>query len=313
MQLRNLIVLILAWLFMAATCERPVDLDIEKPKDRIVLSSIFTLGEKVKVEVSRSKNIFEDIPDEDFADAHVSIFQGTELIEELVFVIPPQEHIRPYFTTTIFEPQPSITYTIKAEVDGFDPVFAHSFIPIPVPITSFSVTSLEERPATNGYSILYDYDIFFDFDDPISEENYYHLNIFQEIIERQITNIGDPGPDTTITKIWKRANLELDKPGVVSDAIVGGLLFADNPCPEGFDFNLSIEIVPELNQSLGKAFVEFRTVSKEYYLFYNSFNRRQNQKDGPFTDPITVFNNIENGQGYFAGYNATQDSVFIEF
>lgn len=313
MQVRNLIVLILAWLFMGATCERPVDLEIEEPKARIVLSSAFTLGEKVKVIVSKTQSLFSPDEPEYLANAQVSIYQSDQLIEELVLIVPPEERIYPYFTTINFEPQPSITYTIKAMVNGFEPVFATSFIPEPIPITKFELSNLEAIQGSNIYSILYEYDIFFNFDDPLGKENYYHLNIFQELLEFEVTNTGDTNPDTNIiNKTWKRANLELDMPSVISDAIIGGLLFTDKPAAEGFNFMLNIEIVPEY-QLLGKVFVEFRTVSAEYYLFYSSFNRRQNQKDGPFTDPITVFNNIQNGQGYFAGYNAIQDSVSIQF
>ncbi len=293
---------------MGATCERPVDLQIKDPDARILLSSAFTLGEKVRVEVSKTQNLFDYSAPEYLADAKVSLYQDEKLIEELVLIVPSLERIRPYFTTSFFEPLPSIVYTIKAEVNGFDDVFAHSFVPESVPVTQFEVSNLVLNPGSESFRMLYEYDILFDFEDPIEQNNYYHLNIFQELLQYTLND----GGDTVITdKTWVRANIDIDSPNVVADAMQGGLLLKDHPFEDGYQFQLSVEITPEF-QLLGKAFVELRTVSKEYYLFYSTFSRRQNQKDGPFSDPITVFNNIENGQGYFAGYNISQDSVSIE-
>ena len=86
----------------------------------------------------------------------------------------------------------------------------------------------------------------------------------------------------------------------------------NNPSEEGYRFQISVEILPEF-EALGQIFAELRTVSEEYYLYYSTFSRQQNQSDGPFNDPIVIFNNVENGHGYFAGYNFTQDSVSLSF
>jgi len=307
MQINKLTYVLMAWLFMGATCERPVDLQIEDPDARIVLSSAFTLGEKVKVSVSKTQSLFDYSPPEYLADAAVSLYQGNELIEELVLVVPSQERIRPYYTSVFFEPLSAITYTVKAEVSGFKDVFAHSFIPESVPISQLEISGLLESPGSETYRTLYEYDVLLNFEDPQKEDNYYHLNIFQELLEYHINEDGD----TIINKTWQRAEIHVDSPDAVSDAMIGGVLLKNNPLEEnGYNFHLGIEIAPEF-QLIGKVFVELRTVSKEYYLFYSTFSRRQNQSNGPFSEPITVFNNIENGQGYFAGYSSIQDSISV--
>jgi hypothetical protein len=60
-------------------------------------------------------------------------------------------------------------------------------------------------------------------------------------------------------------------------------------------------------------FAELRTVSEEYYLYYNSLSRQRTGNNGPFADPVMIYGNVENGQGIFAGYNASVDSVAIQF
>ncbi len=98
---------------------------------------------------------------------------------------------------------------------------------------------------------------------------------------------------------------------VLEASIGGGLLLEDNPFMDGLTFRVSIEVSPEF-QLIGKVFAELRTVSEEYYLFHTSVTRSQGQEDGPFTEPVTIFNNVTNGHGIFAGYNASRDSTSLE-
>jgi hypothetical protein len=153
------------------------------------------------------------------------------------------------------------------------------------------------------------YSVALDFDDPVAETNYYHLNIFQEVFTFSLNEAGDTIVDD---RSLIRADIDLDNPYVIPDQMIGGVLLKDNPFSDGLALDLSISLIPEL-QYLGQIYVELRTVTEEYYLFYTSYNRQKNQDDGPFIDPVIPFNNIENGHGYFAGYNLTQDSVKINF
>lgn len=309
MLVRLSILLLLSMVLMGATCEREVDLEIDEPDPRILLSSTFTLGEKVRVEVSKTQSLFDYSPPEYLVNAQVSLYQGDELLEELVLIALTPERVNPYYSTVDFEPQAGIIYTIKAAVDGFENVYAHSFIPESIPISDFEISDLSENEGSASYRKRYDYDLFFDYKDPVNTDNYYHLNIYQQILDYTTNDSGD----TVITKSkYVAADLNANVDDIIKDQMHGGLLLKNNPSTEGYEFSLSFEITPEF-QKLGKVFVELRTVSEEYYLFYSTFNRRQNQSNQPFTDPIAIYNNIENGQGYFAGYNSTLDSITVVF
>ncbi|PSR14820.1 MAG: hypothetical protein DA408_10160 [Bacteroidetes bacterium] len=304
-----LLLLLLSWLFIGATCERTVELDIDQPPARLVVNSSFTLGQKVAVSVSKSLGILDNSLPEYLVDASVTVYQGDTFLEELVLYIDPAPRIPPYYTTVDFEPKPGVTYTIRVEAPGFEPVVAHSFIPQPVVFSRLGVSQIEELPGSEAFSKVFAYEVQLDFVDPPGEENYYHLNIFQEILNYALT----PSGDTVIEdRRLQRANLVLDQPGVVYDAMIGGLLLKDHPTNNGFSFPLAVEIVPEF-EALGQIIAELRTVSREYYLYYTTFSRQQNQSDGPFNDPIVIFNNVQNGHGYFAGYNTIQDSVRLNY
>lgn len=293
---------------MGATCERTVELDIDEPPPRLVVNSSFTLGELVRVSVAKSQGILDNSLPEYLADASVMLYKGDKFIEELVLVIDPAPRIAPYYTTRFFKPEAATTYTIRVEALGFEPVEAHSFIPEPVPFSTLQVSNFKEEDGSATFRKRYTYQIDLDFDDPIGEDNFYHLNIFQEILSVTIT-----GADTSIDgRSLQRIDLVQDNPKIIADAMIGGLLLKNNPSEGGFRFQVSVEIVPEF-EALGQIYAELRTVSEEYYLYYTTFSRQQNQSDGPFNDPIVIFNNVENGHGYFAGYNFIQDSVSLSF
>lgn len=298
----------IVFLCTGATCERTVELDIDEPPLRLVVNSSFTLGELVKVSVAKSQGILDNSLPEYLGDARVTLYKGDKFIEELVLYVDQAPRITPYYTTQFFKPEAATTYTIKVEAIGFDPVEAHSFIPEPVSFSSLQVSNFNEQEGNEAFSKRYTYQIDLNFDDPKEEDNFYHLNIFQEILRVTIS-----GQDTFVDgRRLQRINLVQDNPKIIQDAMIGGLLFKNNPSEEGYRFQVSVEILPEF-EALGQIFAELRTVSEEYYLYYSTFSRQQNQSDGPFNDPIVIFNNVENGHGYFAGYNFTQDSVSLSF
>jgi hypothetical protein len=301
--------LLLAWLGIGATCERTLELEIDQPPPRLVVTSSFTLGEKVKVAVGESQYILSNSLPVYLVNAEVSLLQGENLIEMLRLVVDPAERIAPYYTSISFEPQTAITYTIRVKVNGYETVEAHSFIPQPVAFSKLEVSPLTEIPAKEEYNQRFTYEVSLDFDDPKEQENFYHLNLFQEILSYSVAMNGD-----TVVNDSRlvRANIVTEDNKAIADAVIGGLLFRDNPSTMGYRFPLETEITPEF-EALGKVFAELRTVSEEYYLYYTTYSRQQSQSDGPFNDPVVIFNNVENGHGYFAGYNTTQDSVSVNF
>ncbi|MEZ4986068.1 MAG: DUF4249 domain-containing protein [Saprospiraceae bacterium] len=297
-------------LLFSSTCERTVELDIEEPPPRLVVSSSFTLGEKVKVAVSKSQYILDSGLPEYIANATVTLYEGEDLIEALGLYIDPAPRIPPYYVTQHFEPQPGNTYTVKVEAPGFATVMAHSYIPESVPFSHLKVFDFTTEAAEESFAVNYAYQVRLNYDDPPSEDNYYHLNLFQAINDY---TLGESGDTIVLSTRLVRLPIAFPHPEVVNDLVIGGLLFKNNPSPDGFIFDIAISgIVPEF-EYLGDVVAELRTVTREYYLYYSTFSRQQGQSDGPFNDPIVIFNNIENGHGYFAGYNAIKDSVSLGF
>jgi len=58
-------------------------------------------------------------------------------------------------------------------------------------------------------------------------------------------------------------------------------------------------------------YIELKRLSEQYYRFQKSYLEHLQTGLNPFSDPIRVFNNIQNGVGVFAGASATLDSIRI--
>jgi hypothetical protein len=56
-------------------------------------------------------------------------------------------------------------------------------------------------------------------------------------------------------------------------------------------------------EELGNLFIEFRTVTPEYYNYFTSLSRQLISREDPFAEPIPVYNNIQDGSGNFSGFS----------
>lgn len=296
-------------LIIAATCERPLDIKLEEPEARLVVISNFTNNQAIQVQVSKSRSVLNTGDIAYINDAVVEIFDEDLLLETLELV-PLIGKTPPFYTTRVLVPEVDVVYTIKVEAPGFDPVMAHSKIPPKIDIHSLEITDLIVREGEMENELIYSYTVSLSFEDPEEQLNYYHLNFYQQII-----NYINIEGDTTILDTYLQ---QIDfSPAIDNNSLIayfeGGVLFEDTPFNGkliAYTFPLQVRI-DEANELIGKMFVELRAVSEEYYQFYNSLSRQQENPGIPFTEPVILFNNIENGQGIFAGYNLSVDSIAV--
>lgn len=288
-------------------CERPVDLELPPPKPSLVVLSNFTLGKLVEVSVSRSQPILDEGPVEYIYNAVVELYEEDRMVEILELRKGKNPGDPPYYTTVRTQPRTGVKYTIRVHATNYPTVTAHSTIPEPIKISHLTIENKEQKEASDGLSAEYSYNVRLNFDDPVGKINYYHLKFYQQLREFIVR-----GEDTLIkdevylqTEIANNINND-----VLQSYFGGGVLFQDNPFPDGLSFPLKVGFNPR-RYLLGLVLVELRTVSEEYYLFHTSINRQHLQEEGPFTEHVSIYNNVENGHGNFAGYNTSLDSISL--
>ena len=305
---RNLLILSAFLFFTAATCERPVELVLPEPEPRLVVISNFTTDEVFQVLVSQSRSVLDQDMAVYVTDAKVDILEGGNFLEELKLMTPPD--VPPFHATTDLRPQAGVIYTLRIEAPGFPVATAQSKIPESVEVASLEVSDLAFRDLDGGKEKEYSFRIDLGFQDLPEVENYYHLQFFQQVLEYRLEE-----GDTMLTGGFLRP-VEFSVAGdnnSVTTYFSGGVLFADIPFDGQFTtygFRLRAVVTPRY-QLLGQMFAELRSVSEEYYLYHRSLSRQQDSPGAPFSEPVIVFNNIENGHGIFAGYSVSRDSVAV--
>lgn len=302
--------LLVAVLLSASTCERSLDIDLPIPDPKLVVVSNFTNNQELRVRVSKSRSLLDESPEDYIGDAVVELYQGDQLLEMLTLIVPQEPRVSPYYATKLTSLQTGVVYLIKVSAPGFDTVMAQSAIPQSISIQEFSLSDLQVTQGANPNSTRYSYRIALGFQDPPKIENYYHLNFYQ-----QIQDYLDIGGDTLILRDYLQPVVfnSFNDNNYLLAYFGGGVLIEDGPYDGrtlNYSFPMAIDIYPA-NQKLGKIFVELRSVSKEYYYFHNSLSRQQNNNGNGNNEPIFIYNNIENGQGIFAGYSQSLDSLLI--
>lgn len=300
---RYFVILFVFMVFSASTCEREVDLQLPEPPKRLVIYASFTDNQDIHVQLNSSRFVLDEAPEEFLSDVKVELFEEEYLIQQLGFYIPGGR-MMPYYSTAGFSPEIGKKYYIRAELDGFDPVVAQSSIPVPRHFSELSISDVVIQNTT-GNRINYSYTVNLQFNDTPDLEDFYHLNLFQQVFTHPITG----GDDEHVDLIPFEFSDNNDANDILAN-ISGGLLLEDDPLNGNYSFRVAYEINP-VTESLGKVYIEFRTVSREYYQFYSSVTRQKKSPGGILTEPVFIYNNVAGGHGIFAGYSAVLDSLSI--
>ncbi len=300
-------------LFMAATCEKEVQLDFEENEPSLVVVSNFTLSQPLEVMVSRTESVL--LPDTSFvaiADAVVEVFEGEQFIERLEFV-EQQERIRYFYRSKDFRPQVGVDYKLKAEAFGMEAIYAQNSVPEAVRLDEIKVDNVQVTPSEDNEKLLHSFRVKVAFDDPAETENFYHLILTQQRIiysNGLQNNLGSPRYDFEDRPILVNP---LNNENSINAYLAGGVLISDqeyNGKRISFSFNLEFE-TDRSQEVLGQLKAEFRTVTEDYFRYYSTSSNQVRSSGVPYSEPVFVHNNIKNGFGVFAGYNSYTDSLDV--
>lgn len=294
-------------LFVASTCERPVDIEIDEPLQLVAVCE-FSPQEPFRVFVSESKSILDRVDKETIykEDAVVQIIEGDN---------PPQlirlkngSGAAPYYESDFF-PKANQTYTLRVDANNFPSIQAIDQIPDAVPFESILNGIEVEYISDNTYS--YTLDLEFRWEDKANVENYYHLNIYRPISFFWLED-GD-----TITNIVNPLGAEFLSESLNSDGLFtinfnGGALVQDIAF-DGQEVDLPVKFQFQINANeelFEFLYIELRSVSKTYYQFNTNVSLQHEEgRSTPLSDPVVISSNIKDGLGIFAGFNATRDTL----
>lgn len=279
----EMFVVVTMLLLVFSSCEKTIPFEGENATPKLVLNSFFSADSTLKIHMSNSLGVVDDGDLADVTNANVILYNKNNQIVTTLNYQGAGNYESPF--------QPSIgeLYTIRASADGFDEVSSSDQLlskPSNLTIDSdinnagdiFLTVVLEDNTLESNYYIL-------DINTPTDSMQFFPDEIGFTVNGLILDNDPDETDDAGVS--FYQELLFTDELNVGATRSFTIKIGADN----NFGFNFS-----KLNVSL-------TSCTSNFYKYYRTLKLYQESDVGPFTEPVRVFSNIENGFGIFGGYN----------
>lgn len=307
--------MVLASIVFCIGCEKTIEIDLEDAKIRLVVNAEINPDSIIKVNITRSRHILDNAAIPSVADADVKLFEDDVLIGTMTY--------ESYGNYTInYKPKTEKIYKITVSHSTLESVYCTTLIPPKVKFISIDTTrSYNEYGSERiNFSVK--------FNDPASEKNYYMIGMRNKYKyemwdpELIIYDTLYVGPDTTIVHIesggYRPAEMTEKLWFGSDDMIVDAFVYQRNCavfCDElinGKQYSIKLN-ADQFNyySDTNLIYIDFYSISPEYYKYMVSFNKHQDASGDPFSEPVMVYSNIVDGIGIFASSNVYTDSIKI--
>ena len=290
-------IVIFAACFAFIACEKEIKLKQEESDPRIVINSLFSAGDTIKVHLSESRNILYEGQLPNITNATIN------LINENETVIGTFTHILDgiYYTTDVF-PVAGNKYGITASAPGFNAIKAFSETP-----SVISISSIDTTTAVPNNKIEFE----IKFADDGSQKNYYSVSI---VLNNIWTDIETGESDTSkspyfSTKEFYVINGESDVDG---SKFGTEFLFSDESFNGGTISFTGSQYQGEWIESGSFFVVGVKSVSEDLFKYKVSYSKYLDAQYNIFAEPVQVYSNVENGFGIFGGSSVVTDTIFME-
>jgi hypothetical protein len=273
------------------SCTKTIDIDLPDHDSKLVINSLFTHGERIAVNISRSTSILGGVPPGVF-NAGIKLYRNGELVE----TVTSSDSI--YIAA--FGPVENVVYAVEVSAPGFESVTATDSMPSKTSLNyAFSTDEIWIDEIGMKHKLLK-----LGFSDSDPNKNYYELKLKVRFLSRNY-------PSHDYTYVTKLANIGGVIGPILKDAeqnyvLIKGFIFDDSKFNNA-DCNLEIFAGIMNNESDEyELIVELNSVSENYYNYKKQLGTYLKKEDGDIfegiPDPVNLFSNIENGYGIFAGY-----------
>ena len=299
-------------LLALSACEQVIEPDLPEHTPRLVLQAFFTADSTWVAFVGRSVGILESMPEREMAvaDATVELLAGDRVIDRLEFF--QQERVYVWEKGTL---QAGESYALRVAAPGFATVEATDAVPRPVPtaiVSYLTHTSVRSESMIKG-----DMSIELEIQDPPGETNYYQIRMFA-FSRSEFRTLDDEVVD--LVSIRYEGSFSTQDPSII----------ADNTADEPFDGSFTgaapffkdtlfdgqthaIELSSDYNApERTRFYVHVLHLSETYYEYLKSARLHESTQDNPFAEPMSVYSNVENGYGIFAGYSSQIFELVLE-
>ncbi len=316
---------ILMLVVFLAACQQDliIDADIPEPDAELVVSGLFRPDSLWEVYINTTTPLLGTTKPTAVTDATVEILEGDQVIDVLpyegsvfsqslphVFFDPDENRASMgRYRSRGKQPRVGTEYRIRVTAPGFDAVTGTGHIPRQVALLE---GAYRENVAADVVGALDE--VRLTFEDPTGETNYYNLRVHHQGVDTTSGFVGAVSYGFSVI-----SDLQDDFFGANPDDFLGDRdLFEVKE--DGVTFNDAFfdgqrkEIVLQVRGraargcSSGGAFVcrtivELSTVTEAFYRYHRTLQLQSESTENPFAEPVSIFSNMDNGLGVFAGYN----------
>lgn len=262
--------------------DKRIDSDLEKEDDFLVVGATFdNETDLARMFLSYSTGIYEEFPDKyDVEGAKVSIIKPDGSTEEFSYY--GEARSRHNFQTNdklLLEPGGS--YTLTASLEGYKDVSATSIMPIPVEIKSVQVR--ENGGVDEDGDDVFAIDIRFQ--DPPGKKDFYRIDLYR---------VKEHQPEDNLQPIYYTS---LD-PELRRSVFYQSRLFSDATF-NGEEKEVVILLSSESYNKGDIYEIQLMHTTEDQFIFDQQLERKDEFDDNPFSSPIPLYTNVNNGAGLF--------------
>lgn len=283
-----------------SACDQFLDVELPGQEPKLVLNALLENTDTIRVSLSKSRGILEGGQFDRFEpvkDAQVFIKSDKGATIPLIFKDQknPSEPFAYYYLAG-FDFESGDRYEITAESPGFPSVNSQVVFPESILIKEITYQDLGPSGSSQNQNL---FEFTLKFEDPIAK-TYYELD--GSILGRSTTQANS----FYSSKLYPRPV----NPAYEKDYSWGlGFLFSD-VLLRGKDsemvFRITLPIGFELDVEINLAHV-----SESYYKYHDSAALQTYNRGDILSQPVLIYNNIQNGLGIFSARNRDQQILSI--
>lgn len=302
------ILLVALVLVLTNSCTKELPFPEISASEKLVINSVLSPNAPINVHVSESCHINDTNCSQVFiADAKVKL---TNVENGASVNLQHQE--KGIYTTEEFALTPNSNYKIEVEHGSLK---AESISKIP---KAFTANFIEKREGIYGNGAAWIFDIEIN-DDP-DEENYYLIEAVVDIVGGEHENgvdtesgIGFNGEDEGVGVHIEHFSAD---PNAENQFLTEGVDYREHPFKfvfltdkafngQKYKTHLAVRDYDFYRAELDEFLVDIhiRSVTKEMYNYFKSLEQRRIFELSPFSEPIIISGNIDNGIGIFGTYS----------
>jgi hypothetical protein len=297
-QKTTLLALVIVLAFSA--CEQFLEVELPGQEPKLVLNALLENTDTIRVSLSKSRGVLDASENDRFEQIkNGQVFIQPENGPRIPLIF--KERNSPFETISFYylagyDFKAGGTYKIFAESPGLASVNSQVIFPESIPIKEITYQDLGPNGSSQNQNL---FEFTLKFEDP-NDKNYYELD--GNILGRSTTqanNFYSGGLNPRPVNPAYEKDYSWGSGLLFSDVLLRGkdseMVFRIN-LPKGFEMDVEINLIH---------------VSESYYKYHDSADLQNYNRGDILSQPVLIYNNIQNGLGNFSARNRDQQILTI--